>query len=141
MRAFCRTEIARRALAPLTWKCVLTQNFTLRMVLPLLAAVCLLLGCGGDAAAGGVVCEPDRCVHGECSVRAGVRACDCQAGYQGERCEDETDVACEPNPCEHGGSCNPRDTGYTCSCLRGFSGERCEKQAVSNACEPKSQII
>ena len=116
---------------------VLAEIFALRKLLPLVAAVCLLVGCGGDAADGGVVCEPDSCVRGECRVREGVRSCECPPGYEGERCENETAVgACEPNPCENGGSCSERDGGYRCSCASGFSGSRCQTQTLSNACEP-----
>ena len=33
---------------------------------------------------------------------------------------------CDPNPCEHDGSCIDRVNGYKCSCKAGYTGTNCE---------------
>ena len=37
----------------------------------------------------------------------------------------EIDV-CKPNPCLHGGACEPKDDGHACACKDGFTGVNCE---------------
>ena len=38
-----------------------------------------------------------------------------------------TDVGCELNQCENGGSCEATGTeNYKCRCLSGYAGEKCE---------------
>ena len=33
---------------------------------------------------------------------------------------------CKPNPCLHGGACEPKDDAYACACKEGFTGIICE---------------
>ena len=33
---------------------------------------------------------------------------------------------CEPNPCEHGGTCTDGVNSYTCECADGYTGVICE---------------
>ena len=33
---------------------------------------------------------------------------------------------CEPNPCEHGGTCTDGVNSYTCECVDGYTGVNCE---------------
>ncbi|XP_026582069.1 coagulation factor XII isoform X2 [Pseudonaja textilis] len=35
---------------------------------------------------------------------------------------------CDPNPCQNGGACEARKTGFHCTCTAGFHGKRCEKE-------------
>uniref|UniRef100_A0A4W3I6E7 EGF-like domain-containing protein n=1 Tax=Callorhinchus milii TaxID=7868 RepID=A0A4W3I6E7_CALMI len=34
--------------------------------------------------------------------------------------------ACDPNPCQNGGTCNETDDGYVCNCPNEFAGSDCE---------------
>ncbi|TRZ07641.1 hypothetical protein HGM15179_019466, partial [Zosterops borbonicus] len=38
-----------------------------------------------------------------------------------------------PNPCEHGGHCQPSLGSFQCHCQRGFSGTRCDKVIIEKA--------
>jgi hypothetical protein len=40
--------------------------------------------------------------------------------------------ACDPNPCQHGGTCSSDATGYTCTCSDGYVGARCELESCGN---------
>ena len=33
---------------------------------------------------------------------------------------------CEPNPCEHGGTCTDGADSYTCECVDGYTGVDCQ---------------
>ncbi len=46
--------------------------------------------------------------------------------------DGEVPSACQPNPCQNGGTCSEQGTGYVCMCPDGFSGASCEV----DACDP-----
>ena len=48
--------------------------------------------------------------------------CDCQDGYEGDRCEREKNE-CLANPCQHGAQCEDGLARYTCICTKGFTGK------------------
>lgn len=46
----------------------------------------------------------------------------------GTVCDDEEGAtSCDPNPCEHGGTCIDFEGGYFCNCPSGKDGDHCEK--------------
>jgi hypothetical protein len=61
--------------------------------------------------------------------------CTCKAGFSGDTCQVD---ACNPNPCQHGGSCTRTASGASCSCKAGYTGSKCETDinecASSNVC-------
>jgi Notch-like protein len=69
-------------------------------------------------------CLP-RCVHGLCTEQAAGFACACDAGWQGEACDQSVD-SCADAPCQNGGSCTDVAGGYTCECAAGYEGDDCE---------------
>merc|ERR1712228_789885 len=34
---------------------------------------------------------------------------------------------CDPNPCEHGGTCQKDEGSFNCTCTEGYDGTKCEK--------------
>ncbi|CAL8257467.1 unnamed protein product [Lota lota] len=85
-------------------------------------------------------CDPAHspCLHGStCLPRSdGGASCRCPAGYEGLRCETDTDE-CRSGPCQNQGRCVDGVNGYSCDCKRGFSGLRCEQdvnECASNPC-------
>lgn len=56
-------------------------------------------------------------------------ACKCPDGFTGSKehylCDTEIDL-CYSNPCQNGGTCRRRESGYTCMCSARYAGEHCE---------------
>ena len=52
--------------------------------------------------------------------------CECDAGWEGEFCNEEIDE-CDPNPCLNGGTCVDGDNAFTCNCALGWEGPLCDK--------------
>ncbi|CAD5118429.1 DgyrCDS7137 [Dimorphilus gyrociliatus] len=74
--------------------------------------------------------------QGTCSVQNHKKICSCNAGYDGESCENQINH-CLSSPCYNGGTCNGKVNGFTCSCPNGITGDRCEtttKRCTSTTC-------
>ncbi|XP_071129047.1 uncharacterized protein [Mytilus edulis] len=72
-----------------------------------------------------ILCKPDVCQRGNCSIRYHVFFCQCPEGYYGRHCEMEVNH-CLSEPCYNNGTCTSTPTSYTCDCLNGTTGARCE---------------
>ncbi|TRY96919.1 hypothetical protein DNTS_014275, partial [Danionella cerebrum] len=74
---------------------------------------------------GGVVCEPNPCLHGGiCDDQFNHFHCFCLPGWGGDHCELNTNT-CASNPCQHG-YCSVQDLTYNCTCEGGYTGTNCE---------------
>lgn len=80
-------------------------------------------------------CGPESCVHGTCVRHGGYYQCDCNSGYEGQRC-DQKILDCHGNPCRHNGECLYRDdkvltesdSVFMCKCKTGWTGEFCDTE-------------
>jgi hypothetical protein len=71
--------------------------------------------------------------------------CKCPVTHFGNKCQFNTDTfgignritdACQPNPCQNGGTCVRTAGGKTCTCADGFSGTNCETDVCqTNPCQ------
>ena len=64
-------------------------------------------------------------------------SCTCALGFEGRRCENDTDE-CVSQPCFNGGTCTDKLNGFTCNCPAGFIGRQCEAniiECLSNPCQ------
>ncbi|XP_031558160.1 protocadherin Fat 4-like [Actinia tenebrosa] len=52
--------------------------------------------------------------------------CRCKPGFTGSKCEQNMND-CDPNPCQHGGSCLKNQNTFKCVCPGGYTGSLCEK--------------
>lgn len=85
-------------------------------------------GSAGDAGGGGDdPCDPNPCENGDCSVDGEDYDCDCYDGYEGSRCQTDTDD-CEDEPCQNGGLCSDLVDDYECDCsmTSGYTGKDCQ---------------
>lgn len=79
------------------------------------------LGCVGSP-----VCSPQTCMNdGVCEDLFNLFNCSCAPGWEGPRCEQDTDD-CAAAPCLHG-SCADLLADFSCDCLPGYGGKRCEE--------------
>ncbi|KAL3051501.1 hypothetical protein OYC64_001697 [Pagothenia borchgrevinki] len=76
------------------------------------------------------VCENVRCGRGgNCVMNVKnppYYECKCRPPYYGTNCSSLPSSACEPNPCQNGGSCMKRNRRLRCFCPDGYSGKFCE---------------
>ncbi|XP_047458100.1 protein eyes shut homolog [Mugil cephalus] len=84
-------------------------------------------------------CDPlhNPCLHNStCLTRSdGTASCRCPAGFEGSRCEIDTNE-CGSNPCQNQGDCVDQVNGYSCDCKMGFSGLHCEEDINECASSP-----
>uniref|UniRef100_A0A8D2J519 Slit homolog 1 protein n=1 Tax=Varanus komodoensis TaxID=61221 RepID=A0A8D2J519_VARKO len=85
-------------------------------------------------------CEPCHkkvCVHGICHVtsQSGF-TCECDGGWTGSLCDQQTNDPCLGNKCVHG-TCLPINAfSYSCKCLQGHGGVLCdEDEELFNPCQ------
>ncbi|XP_017289522.1 protein crumbs homolog 2a [Kryptolebias marmoratus] len=78
------------------------------------------------------VCDSDPCLNGAmCEDLFNKFGCVCQAGWEGEQCETDTDD-CASQPCVHG-RCKDYLAGFECRCDPGYAGMHCDEDI--NECE------
>ncbi|KAG9346997.1 hypothetical protein JZ751_005924 [Albula glossodonta] len=92
--------------------------------------------CASNPCLYGGTCVPRRdnpCKNsGTCIDSLDGPVCECEPGFQGERCLSDVDE-CVENPCSNGGKCENTYGSYRCNCSLGFAGKLCElKSAVRN---------
>uniref|UniRef100_A0A3Q2QKD6 Protein crumbs homolog 2-like n=1 Tax=Fundulus heteroclitus TaxID=8078 RepID=A0A3Q2QKD6_FUNHE len=88
------------------------------------------LGCSGAA-----VCDSGPCLHGAtCEDLFNRFGCVCDTGWEGERCETDTDD-CASQPCVHG-SCKDHLAGFECRCEPGYAGALCDEDIDECALHP-----
>jgi hypothetical protein len=77
-------------------------------------------------------CDPNPCENGACTPDGDDGyACDCDDGFEGPRCQTNTDD-CATDPCLHGGTCTDAVDDYVCDCSgTGYTGKNC--QTLPNA--------
>ncbi|CAG5117093.1 unnamed protein product, partial [Candidula unifasciata] len=71
-------------------------------------------------------CMSNPCVNGTCQDVFGGFICNCDAGFEGSRCQHNTDN-CINNPCKNGATCIDGVNSYSCQCPSGFRGDYCEE--------------
>ena len=80
-------------------------------------------------------CAPAPCLNdGSCTDLVNAFLCACAPGYEGARCQIETDE-CEEVfgtdlGCLNGATCVDRIAHFTCDCAPGFDGARCQSTAA-----------
>uniref|UniRef100_A0A8C5REK9 Slit guidance ligand 2 n=1 Tax=Laticauda laticaudata TaxID=8630 RepID=A0A8C5REK9_LATLA len=86
-------------------------------------------------------CEPclkKVCVHGTCHMTSPSGfTCECEEGWSGSLCNQESNSPCLGNKCVHG-TCLPINAfSYSCECLQGYGGVLCDEDGqVLNPCQP-----
>uniref|UniRef100_A0A8C3U4D9 Slit homolog 2 protein n=1 Tax=Catharus ustulatus TaxID=91951 RepID=A0A8C3U4D9_CATUS len=79
-------------------------------------------------------CEPCHkkvCVHGTCHAtsQSGF-SCECEGGWTGPLCDQQTNDPCLGNKCVHG-TCLPINAfSYSCKCLQGHGGVLCDEEEM-----------
>ncbi|XP_067277909.1 protein eyes shut homolog [Pseudorasbora parva] len=77
------------------------------------------------------------CLHNStCRAQSdGTALCVCRVGFQGTRCEIDSDD-CVSRPCQNQGLCVDGVNSYSCFCKAGFSGQHCEENINECASDP-----
>uniref|UniRef100_A0A8C3AAC4 FAT atypical cadherin 1a n=1 Tax=Cyclopterus lumpus TaxID=8103 RepID=A0A8C3AAC4_CYCLU len=74
-------------------------------------------------------CSSNPCTNGgSCTSLLDGPVCECESGFQGDRCLSDVDE-CIKNPCANGGQCQNTYGSYKCNCSLGFNGQMCELRA------------
>lgn len=66
-------------------------------------------------------------------------SCECPRGFTGSKeaylCDMEVNL-CYSNPCNNGGTCQRKESGYTCTCPPNYTGTDCEVSMTMDTCSP-----
>ena len=92
-------------------------------------------------------CDATDCQHGGTCYQSGdglVAVCECPVGWEGPRCDRDTDECSELVTCLHGGTCSNLPGSYTCTCQHGWEGEHCQvatsNRAMPSISEPSTYV-
>ncbi|MGH0167412.1 UNVERIFIED_CONTAM: hypothetical protein FKN15_052811, partial [Acipenser sinensis] len=82
-------------------------------------------------------CQKQVCMHGTCHATGQSSfTCDCEGGWTGQLCDQQTNDPCVGNKCVHG-TCIPINAfSYSCKCQQGYGGVLCdEEEELFNPCQ------
>nr|XP_054763733.1 neurogenic locus notch homolog protein 1-like [Lytechinus pictus] len=82
-------------------------------------------------------CASNPCQNGECTDDVYFFSCSCDAGWEGELCDQLIPPSvCDSNPCSYmlNGQCTEITNGYTCECNTGWTGIRCDLDELQWQC-------
>uniref|UniRef100_A0A3B3QIX4 Slit homolog 2 (Drosophila) n=1 Tax=Paramormyrops kingsleyae TaxID=1676925 RepID=A0A3B3QIX4_9TELE len=82
-------------------------------------------------------CQKPACLHGACHATGRSSfTCECETGWTGALCDQQTNDPCQGNKCTHG-TCLPINAfSYSCKCQPGYTGVLCdEEEEVFNPCQ------
>ncbi|RXM27187.1 Slit-like 2 protein, partial [Acipenser ruthenus] len=82
-------------------------------------------------------CQKQVCMHGTCHATGQSSfTCDCEGGWTGQLCDQQTNDPCVGNKCVHG-TCLPINAfSYSCKCQQGYGGVLCdEEEELFNPCQ------
>ncbi len=137
------------------------MKYQLRLGVPLVSSVVIAVGCGNDRPSFGSKDDDDQMpveagtgatgepavVDGAPSSSSSPRGDSAPGSGPGAKPHEDGGSAggsgmsgveggCEPNPCQHGGTCQASGTTYECDCQNGYSGVNCETidECASDPC-------
>uniref|UniRef100_UPI00398EF0D9 slit homolog 2 protein isoform X1 n=1 Tax=Pristiophorus japonicus TaxID=55135 RepID=UPI00398EF0D9 len=82
-------------------------------------------------------CQKKMCQHGTChAIGQSSFTCECEGGWTGTLCDQQTNDPCQGNKCVHG-ICMPINAfSYSCKCQLGFKNVLCdEEEELFNPCQ------